>query len=481
MVGISTLVFNSTLLNQATMNHLLSSFKGILALAFLFFAQSSFAQNALDFDGTDDQVTVPNASNLIANASGISLGFWVYPTTSSTGWPDFDGYAGFRNDVNADFYILQLGSNNVEARLRNSSGSVYTITYNSSLNLNTWNHLVLTYDGTTLSLYHDGAFAASTPASGSISNTSEALNIGYTPFTGNNFYFDGQLDDLGLWSRALSSSDVATLYNACGPDLSDATLELSYDFNQGTAGGSNGSISSLTDGKGNINGNLSGFALSGGSSNFVTSPLQGIANLNLTINSCGPYTAPNGQTYTSSGFYTDTIIPATGCDTIMDLNLTVTDLDSSATRIASNKLEANESDTNAQYQWLNCNSNYSKIVGATGRQFTFVQNGSYAVEVSLNNCVDTSACLVITNVGLAENQNSFRVYPNPASNRVKIEYPAGSAEEYEIQSLSGHIVQTGKLEQNGKTEISIKDLASGLYLLRLKGSAGMQVERLKVE
>ncbi|MGB0978256.1 MAG: LamG domain-containing protein, partial [Croceimicrobium sp.] len=188
----------------------------------------SLAQNALDFDGSDDQVTVANASALIANSSSMSMGFWVYPTTNSTGWPNFDGYAGFRNDANADFYILQLGSNNVEARIRNSGGTNYTITYNGGLNLNAWNHLVLSYNGSTLILYHDGAFAASTPATGTISSSTEAFNIGFTPFTGNNFYFDGRIDDLGLWKRALSASDVSSLYNACGPDLNDSTLVLSY-------------------------------------------------------------------------------------------------------------------------------------------------------------------------------------------------------------------------------------------------------------
>lgn len=441
----------------------------------------SLAQNALDFDGSDDQVTVANASALIANSSSMSMGFWVYPTTSSTGWPNFDGYAGFRNDANADFYILQLGSNNVEARIRNSSGTNYTITYNGGLNLNAWNHLVLSYNGSTLILYHDGAFAASTPATGTISSSTEAFNIGFTPFTGNNFYFDGRIDDLGLWKRALSASDVSNLYNACGPDLNDSTLVLSYDFNQGSAGGNNSTISSLTDGTGNINGSLSNFALSGSSSNFVSSPLQGILNLNLNINSCGPYLAPNGQSYTTSGFYTDTIRPQAGCDTIMDLNLTVTNLDSSASRIAANQLEANESDTAAQFQWLNCANNYAKINGAVGKQFTFVQNGTYAVEVRLNNCIDTSACIVISNVGLTENISSFSLYPNPALGSVKIEAQPGQFNAYFILDLSGGVLQSGALELNGQSQLDLNTLKAGVYILQLKGTNSLASQKLHIK
>lgn len=453
----------------------------IISLSFLAFIPKGHAQNALDFDGSDDQVTVANASALVANSTALTMGFWVYPTTNSSGWPNFDGYAGFRNDVDADFYILQLGSNNVEARIRNSGGTNYTITYNSGLNLNTWNHLVLTYNGSTLTLYHDGAFASSIPATGTISSATEAFNIGFTPFSGNNFYFDGQIDDLGLWSRALSASEVSTLYNACGPDLNDSTLQLSYDFNQGIAAGNNSSISSLTDGTGNINGTLSNFALSGSSSNFVSSPLQGILNLSLSINSCGPYTAPNGQTYNTSGFYTDTINPLAGCDTIMDLNLTVTNLDSSAIRIAANQLEANESDTAAQFQWLNCANNYAKINGAVGKQFTFVQNGSYAVEVSLNNCVDTSACLVISNVALLENLYGFKLFPNPAHSNLKIEAPAGQFEHYSLMDLSGGLIIYGRLNLNGRTDLDLSNVKAGLYLIRLTGKQIQATQKLQID
>lgn len=428
-----------------------------------------WSQNALDFDGIDDQVTVANASGLINTASGISLSFWVYPRTNSSGWPDFDGYAGFRNDLNADFYLLQLGSNNIEARFRNSAGTDYTITYNGNLNLNSWNHLVLTYNGSTLSLYHDGSFASSIPANGSFNSANEALNIGFTPFSGNNFYLNGRLDDLGLWNRALTSTEVTGLYNACGPDISDSNLVLSYDFNQGIAAGANGSISSLIDGKGNINGMLSGFNLNGNGSNFVSSPLQGTYTLNLNINSCGPYTAPNGQTYSSSGLYHDTIIPSAGCDTIMNLNLTVNIVNNGLSRIASNKLQAQEVDSNAQYQWLNCSTNYSKIVGATGRQFTFVQNGSYAVEVSLNNCTDTSACMTISDLGLTERSPDFTIFINSAQNQLSLEHAAGLFESFMIFDLKGLLILSGSVSAGNQTKIDLPNLSMGIYMISLQG------------
>lgn len=449
----------------------------ILSFWLLFSSLGLMAQNALDFDGSNDEVTVPNASALIANGN-LSMAFWVYPITNSTGWPDFDGYAGFRNDVSADFYVLQLGANNIEARFRNSSGTVYTITYLNNLNHNAWNHFALTYNGSTLTLYHDGAYAASIPATGVINSSTQAFNLGFTPFGGNNFYLKGKLDNLGLWNRALSSTEVSSLYTACGPDLADSTLQLSYDFNQGIAGGNNSSINTLIDGTGHINGNLANFNLSGNTSNFVSSPLQGTYTWNLTVHSCGPYRAPNGLVYASSGSFSDTITASSGCDTILNLNLSVSNVDSSARRIANNKLEANETDTAAKFQWLNCNTNYSPIFGATGKQFTFIQNGAYAVEVTLGQCVDTSACITITNVGLAELKELVQLYPNPAKDKLEMRYPAGLFQSFRLMDFQGRLILEGALEPNGSSWLQLAGQAAGLYHLSLIGELGTTTHKL---
>ena len=169
------------------------------------------------------------------------------------------------------------------------------------------------------------------------------------------------------------------------------------------------------------------------------------------------------------------------CDTIMDLTLVVNNLDSSASRIASNTLEANEADTAATYQWLKCTDNYSKIVGATRRQFTFVLNGSYAVEVSLNGCVDTSACIVITNVGLQElNADMLQIYPNPAHNHINLEYPAGSFEKYELLSLDGALIKQGELNRSGNSEIELSQIPGGLFFIRTIGSAGTLTQKIQI-
>ena len=52
------------------------------------FSQS--ISNALEFDGQDDYVAIPNGTAMFAGLSEFSMCGWVYPTNPNTSWPDFE-------------------------------------------------------------------------------------------------------------------------------------------------------------------------------------------------------------------------------------------------------------------------------------------------------------------------------------------------------------------------------------------------------
>lgn len=305
------------------MNRTLPAITRILMLTMvLCFAHSLHAQNAIDCDGIDDRMAAPNATALIAN-SNISMAVWVYPTNPAAGWPDFDGIVGFRNESNADFYMLQLSSTNIEVRFRNSSGTAFTIN-SSTLVLNTWNHYVATYDGSMLRLYRNGVRTDSMAASGTITTTTGTFHMGTVPFQTTDFDLDGRIDDVGLWSRALTAGDVSALYSACSINPADNALQLCYQFNQGVGGGNNTGITQAIDSKGNINATLNGFGLNGTTSNFITYGNPTAAVLNDSA-ACS-YTSPSGNyVWDSSGTYMDTLFNANaaGCDSIITINLVI--------------------------------------------------------------------------------------------------------------------------------------------------------------
>ena len=116
-------------------------------------ASSAQTQNALDFDGIDDEVTVANGSAVIAGATGFSMTCWINPSVGS----GHNGIAGLRDELEADFYLLRLdGTTSVEARFRNSDGTAFSLTF-PGLTYDTWQHLALVYTGSELILYHNGA------------------------------------------------------------------------------------------------------------------------------------------------------------------------------------------------------------------------------------------------------------------------------------------------------------------------------------
>jgi len=94
-----------------------------------------------------------------------------------------------------------------------------------------WYHVALTYDGTNLCLYQDGELAGSstyTPQSGG------RLTIGAFQYVNGSSGFDGQIDEVSVWQRALSQCEIRSLYNK---RLSGEEVGLVgyWNFDDGTA------------------------------------------------------------------------------------------------------------------------------------------------------------------------------------------------------------------------------------------------------
>jgi len=193
-------------------------------------AQNSYS---LNFDGEADYVEVPYGSAMIANAGQITLSGWVYPRNINSGWPDFDAFFGFRNESDADFYLLQLDNYKVEGRLRVTENVAYTVVTAAESNRpDTWYHLALTYDGANLFVYINGIEAGSTEASGQIINENVSLTIGRLVFQTTNFDLDGQADEVSLWNIALTEQQIQDYMYA---DTSPENAKLPETLKKSTA------------------------------------------------------------------------------------------------------------------------------------------------------------------------------------------------------------------------------------------------------
>ncbi|OQB29890.1 MAG: Cohesin domain protein [Bacteroidetes bacterium ADurb.Bin174] len=135
---------------------------------------------------------------------------------------------------------------------------------------------------------------------------------------------------------------------------------------------------------------------------------------------------------------------------------------------------------NATYQWLDCNNNFEPIEGETNQSFTATQNGSYAVEVTQNNCTDTSDCYDITSAGILENTfgNDIAVYPNPTDDILHINLGETLSEfTISITDVSGKLLKQSTYKNIQKLELNL-DVQPGFYLLTIHSESKKAIIRL---
>lgn len=188
------------------------------------------------------------------------------------------------------------------------------------------------------------------------------------------------------------------------------------------------------------------------------------------VQTCGPYTWIDGNTYTSSiNSVTHTLTNAAGCDSTLMLQLTIVDIDTSVT-VNSGTLTANQN--GATYQWIDCSNSGSILPGETGQSFTPQVDGNYAVRISSGNCTELSRCIAVNTQQLNEQGiPPIQVFPNPVFDLLTISSEA-EIQSVQIYNASGQLVQTSV-----STSISTGNLAPGVYHLRILTEQGTVVKQ----
>jgi hypothetical protein len=258
---------------------------------------------ALLFSAASQQyVTVANSSCLNSPVRSITLAAWA----NATDW------SGNRR-------ILQKGNSDNQYRLL-AEGGVLKFHLNGVDTLTaplpptaTWVHVAATWDGSTMIIYTNGVPQTSAGAGGTIATTSDPLAIARKNGSGvSGDYFNGQLDDVRIYNRALSRLEIATLMTNSPP------MFVSNPFNKPDANAGHpysGTIAtSATDPNGDAmtfakasgpawlavasNGALSGtpFSASVGTNSFLvrvtdSGGLSNTATMNITVLSGPPITA----------------------------------------------------------------------------------------------------------------------------------------------------------------------------------------------
>ena len=217
-----------------------------------------------DNGSTDDQSLRPNR---------VTLSLWMKATSDTE-------YAALVEKGNWVSYGLWLDSGRVRPMILTQLGFIDD-SPSEPVSINSWHHLVMTYDLRTLRLYIDGQLAVSRSLASPIvySGWEPALSFGayYANGGGSCCKYSGYLDDVRVYNRALSHSEILALYSG----------------EQGTGSGRYTLGSNLT-----VNGNLNIYSgtLDASSSNYeITASGSFVNNARFT---------PNSGTVTLSGIGT---------------------------------------------------------------------------------------------------------------------------------------------------------------------------------
>ncbi len=199
--------------------------------------------NALNFNGTNSSVDIPSNSIINPGTGNFSIAFWM--KTTSTGSATLVGKNPYLPNGYAVYYANSIGG--IKASMIMPDNTTYVIQSTETVTDNQWHFITATFDRTgNIILYIDGAQKSSLAMSGSSGiniNPTNTLRIG----NGGGSYFSGNIDDVRLYSEALTSQNISDLYT--GTNVSSGMImRLPFDEGSGSVAfdtlGNNGSLGS---------------------------------------------------------------------------------------------------------------------------------------------------------------------------------------------------------------------------------------------
>src|SRR3989344_4064698 len=174
-------------------------------------------EGALSFDGVDDHVNAGNPTSLNLSSS-LTLSAWIYP----------NGLTGDRDIITkvgggADYYF-QVSNNQLHVGFANGGSWYSHSTTNASMPLSTWTHVAGIFDDSAniLTIYINGVQQGSQTVTAVRMSSADPVHIG---MGWPNQSWNGRLDEARIYNRALTASDIQTLYAYTGgpPDTQAPT------------------------------------------------------------------------------------------------------------------------------------------------------------------------------------------------------------------------------------------------------------------
>ena len=411
-----------------------------LAITAMVFSQN----NALQFDGVDDYVEI-NAPNSLLSSNVFTIELWYKPAanashqqtlicrgTGSHYWT-VHGSGSWNNSGSIMFYH--------PLSYPTEDYGVYSFDFSI---LNQWHHVAITSDGAQIKFYHDGVLIMQDACNGTLGDVSGIIRLGaptsITSMYGssdNGGFFSGAIDEVRLWNTARSETEIK---NNMQLEMTAGTPGLAayYNFNQGTANGSNTGTTGVTDAVAGVNGSLNNFSLTGSTSNFTTGfPLAGSLPVTLVDFSASQVSPGIQLKWTTS----------------LEENFRVFEIEKSTD-----------------------GSTFTKIGQilpngvSTGGEYGYTD---YQVKAPLNfyrlRIVDVDGTAGYSKIVTVKNSDNARlvVFPNPARNELHITTPDKGMSRVSIFDVQGKAVRKYEIKDAPPSlTIDVSTLQKGVYIIQ---------------
>lgn len=445
---------------------------------------------AVSGNGTTQYMLCNTPSFSLGAGSSFTVSFWMRKTSNTGGVMMMHGTTAAGN------FIWNFQTNTTGGIMfgtnKQQSAWIWTQTTHG---LNTWEHYVATYDNGAITLYKNGAVAASNIFTHTA--VSQAVLPIYLGRGVSGSYSAGLLDDIGMWNRVLTLAEITDLYTGgCAPSFSSVVASNCHSYTWAQ--------------------NNQTYTQSGNYHDTLMNHLgcDSIITLNLTIKTnttatqyhlvCDTFTWINGITYSASVDTVTHIIPnAAGCDSIITLDLTVLNLhftqqptNAQANTGTQAVFQTVGSPVGSNYRWQLFQGGNWHFLMDTGQYTGSLTNSLTVSDITIQNhqqqyrcvvylgfCSDTSdiAQIIVPDISIAENQVSapFSLFPNPVKNELNITIDhALIGSHFALSDQTGRVILSG-IADAATITLNVAHLSTGVYLFTLGETTSNAVKVVK--
>ncbi len=355
--------------------------------------------------------------------------------------------AGLTGGVFSSTAGLSIDSATGEIDIATSTAGSYTVTYTTTglcpdssdiiINITDLDDATFSYENSTYCVEATNPIPNITGVTGGVFSSTAGLSI------------DSATGEIDI-SKSTTGSYTAT-YTTTGlcPDSSDIMINIT-DLDDATFSYENSTY--CTDAANPIP-NVTGFT----SGTFSSTSGLSINSISGEIN---PQESTPGTyliTYTTSGICPNSSTTDVTINVLPDLTLT------------NNSPTFTAGLTGAAYQWINCETNLP-IPGETNISFTATENGSYAVDIILNDCTSRSTCVLVDSFQQEDTIDDFKFYPNPTDGIINV--------TISVQKISIFNYYGRKVLEVSTPTFDISSLRSGIYFMEVETVNGKTIRKI---